>query len=119
MQAALLTDTVEDNHVIVDGVTDDGKDSGDERLVNIQVERKDTVEQGEEANHDEGGVSQGDNTTETPGPALEADGDVAEDHDEGQEYGDECAAGDIAGDGRTNLVGGDDTVGVLQRGGEV
>ena len=32
---------------------------------------------------------------------------------------DERAAGNVAGDGRTHLVGGDDTVRVLQRGGEV
>ena len=40
-----LTNTVEDNHVIVDCVSDDGQDSGDKRLVNVQVERKDSGEQ--------------------------------------------------------------------------
>ena len=58
MQALLLTDTVEDNHVIVDGITDDGQDSSDERLVHVQVEREDTVEQREEADDDECGVCQ-------------------------------------------------------------
>ena len=72
----LLTDTVEDNHVIVDGVTDDGQDGRDERLVHIQVERQDPVEQGEEADHDEGRVGEGDHAAETPGPALEPPGDV-------------------------------------------
>ena len=64
-------------------------------------------------------MSQGDHTAETPGPTLEAEGDVDEDGDEGQEHRDECAAGDVTGDGRTHLVGGNDTVGVLQRGSEI
>ena len=64
-------------------------------------------------------MGQGHNTTEAPGPALEAEGDVGEDGHEGQEHGDESAAGNVAGNGRTYLVGGDDTIGVLQGGGEV
>ncbi len=50
---------------------------------------------------------------------MEAECDVDEDGKQGQQHGDNCAAGDVTGDGRTNLVGGDDTVGVLQGGGEV
>ena len=45
MQAEVLTDTVEDNHVIVDGVTDDGQDGCNEGLVNVQVEWQDAAEQ--------------------------------------------------------------------------
>ena len=45
MQGQVLTDTVEDNHVIVDSITDDGQDSSDKGLVNIKVERKDSGKQ--------------------------------------------------------------------------
>ena len=45
MQGPVLTDTVEDNHVIVDSISDDSQDSRDERLVNVKVERQDTGEQ--------------------------------------------------------------------------
>ena len=85
MQVALLADSVEDNDVIVDGVTDDRQDSGDKRLVDIQVERKDSVEQGEEADDDDSRMGQGDDTAETPGPSPEPQGDVAEDDEEGEE----------------------------------
>ena len=45
MQSLVLTDSVEDHHVIIDSVTDDGKDRRDEGLVNVKVERKYSGEQ--------------------------------------------------------------------------
>ena len=41
IQGIVLTDTVEDDHGIVDRVTDNGQDSSDERLVNFHRERHD------------------------------------------------------------------------------
>ena len=105
METPLLTDTVEDNHVIVDSVTDDCQDSRDKRLVDIEVERKDSVEQREEADDDDSAMGEGDDTTKTPCPALESEGDVAEDYEEGEEDGDNSRPLDVAGDGRTNLIG--------------
>ena len=58
MQEPVLADTVEDNHVVVDGVTDDRQDSRDEGLVDIEVERQYARKQGEEADHDDCGMSQ-------------------------------------------------------------
>ena len=113
MQAEVLTDTVEDNHVIVDGVSDDGKDSRDERLVDVEVERQDTREQGEEADDDDGGMRKGYHTTEAPGPAPESPCDVGEDDEEGEDNGDDCGTLDVAGDRSSDLVGRDDTVGIV------
>ena len=115
MQCPVFTDTVEDNHVIVDGVTDDGQDGRNEGLVDVEVEREDTREQREETDDDDCGVGKGDDTAETPGPALETERDVGENTEKGEEYGDDGAALDVAGDGRTDFVGGDDTVRVVQR----
>ena len=42
MKFLIFTDTVEDNHCIVDCITDDGKDRSDECLVDIKAEWKDT-----------------------------------------------------------------------------
>ena len=53
VQGPVFTDTVEDNDVIVDCVTDDGQDSRDEGLVDVEVEREDTREQREEADDDD------------------------------------------------------------------
>ena len=119
MEREVLTDTVEDHHVVVDGVTDDRQDSGDEGLVHVQVERQDAAEQGEEADDDDRGVCQGHDAAETPVPALEAHRDVGEDDQKGEDDGDDGVALDVVGDRGAHLVGGDDTVGVLQRGGEV
>ena len=109
-----LTDSVEDNHVVVDGVTDDGQDGRDERLVNVEVERKDAGEDGEEADDDDGRVGQGNDSSKSPGPTLEPDGDVGEDHEQGQDDCDDGVAPDVARDGRADLVGRNDTVGVLE-----
>ena len=38
IEAQVLADTVEDDHRIVDGIADDRKDRGDERLVDLEVE---------------------------------------------------------------------------------
>ena len=43
MEFLVLTDTVEDNHCIVDSVTDDSKDSRDECLVDIKADFKKNV----------------------------------------------------------------------------
>ena len=45
METFVLTDTVEDNHVVVDCITDDCKYRGDERLVYVKAERKDSREE--------------------------------------------------------------------------
>ena len=87
IQAAVLTDPVEDDHAVVDGVTDDGQHGGNEGLVYIQGKRQDTGEQGEEADCHDGVVGCGDYSSETPCPALEADGDVGEDREQGDGYG--------------------------------
>ena len=42
MKLLVLTDTVEDNHCIVDSVTDDSQDRSDECLVDIKAEWKDS-----------------------------------------------------------------------------
>ena len=54
----------------------------------------------------------------TPRPVLEPEGDVAEDHDQGENHGDDGVAPHFAGDGGVHTVAGDDTVRVLKRGGE-
>lgn len=56
MHEPVLADSVEDDHVVVDCITDDGQDSSDERLVDIEVERKDSGEEREETDDDEGCV---------------------------------------------------------------
>ena len=56
MEGLVLTDSVEDDHVVVDRITDDGKDGGNEGLVNVEVERKDSGEQGEETDDDDSRV---------------------------------------------------------------
>ena len=119
VQALHFADTVEDDHVVVDCVTDDRKDRRDERLVDVEVERQDAREQGEEADDDDRGMGEGDHAAETPGPALETERDVGEDDDEGDDDGDDSVALHVVRDGRTHLVGGNDAVRVVERGGEL
>ena len=45
VEAEVLTDTVEYHHLIVDRVTDNGKDSADERLVDLERERNDVPQE--------------------------------------------------------------------------
>ena len=104
MQAEVLTDTVEDNHVIVDGVTDDGQYRSDEGLVDVKVERQDSREEGEEADNDDGSVCQLNHAAETPGPATETEGDVSEDYEQREENREYGGSLDVARDGCTHLV---------------
>ena len=64
-------------------------------------------------------MGEGNHAAETPVPSAEAHCDVSEDDDEGKDDGDDGVAPDVACDGSAHLVGGDDTVGVLQGLGEV
>ena len=68
----------------VDGVTNDRQDHRDERLVNIEVERQNSREQGEEADHDDGSVGKWDNSTKAPCPTIEPRRDVGEGHEQGE-----------------------------------
>ena len=56
LQAEVLTNTVENHHVIVDGITDNGKDCRNERLIHIKIEWEDSAEQREESDDDDGCV---------------------------------------------------------------
>jgi len=67
----VLTNTVENNHSGVNGVTNNRQDGCNERLVDIQVEGEDTVEQGKNTNYQKGIVNQGSDTTQTETPVLE------------------------------------------------
>ena len=79
----------------------------------------DTGEQGEEADCNDGVMGCGDNSSETPCPSFEADGDVGEDREQGDGYGYQGVALHIVCDGRTYLVGLDDTVRILEGGDEL
>ena len=64
-------------------------------------------------------MGQGDDTAETPGPALEPDSDVGEDHEQGDDDGDDSIALHVVRDGRADLIGRNDTVRVVEGGGEL
>ena len=115
MVGLVFADTVEDDHVIVDCVTDDGKDCGYESLVHVEGERKYSAEEREESDHDYCSVGKGSHATQTPSPVLEPDCDVGEDYEEGDDYGYDSVAFHIVRNGRTHLVGTYDTVRIVHR----
>ena len=57
MICPVFTDTVEDDHVVVDCISDDCQNCGDECLVNVESEWKDAAEEREESNHDDCSMS--------------------------------------------------------------
>ena len=63
-------------------------------------------------------MGEGDHAAETPGPAAEPQGDVAEDHEQGEEDGDDGGTLDVVRDRGAHLVGTDDTVRVVEGRGE-
>lgn len=80
-----LAYTVEDNHLIVDRVTDSGQDGTDEGLVNFERERQDAPEDRVGTEDDDGIAGQGGYRTDTVGNVAEAEQDVETDGDEGQD----------------------------------
>ena len=64
-------------------------------------------------------MHQGCHAANTPGPVGEPDGDVGEDCNQRQDNGDNGIALHLACDGSIHAVGRNDTVGVVQRGGEL
>ncbi len=64
-------------------------------------------------------MGEGNDATQTPGPAFEPEGDVTEDNQQGQEHGDDGIAFHVVCNGRTHLVRGNDTVRVVQGGTEL
>ena len=78
----VLPDTVKYDDGIVHRVTDDRKDRRNERLVHIKVERKESVQQCENRNYEEGIVCQSYDRTDRVLPVTESDQDVGKDRDE-------------------------------------
>ena len=116
MQRLVLTDSVENHHGIVDGITDDGQHSRDECLVYIQAERQDSGEDREESHHDDGSMGQAECTAQTPCPFLEPDGDVYEDDEKCDDHGYDGVAFHVIRYGCVHLVRTDDTVRVFRSG---
>ena len=115
IQSHILPDTVEHHHLVVDGVTDDGQDSRNERLVHLHAEGQDAVEQGKDTDGQECIVGEGDDAAGTPLPSAEADDDIDTDGEKADEYRDERVTGNVARHARAHHVGGDDTVGIGRR----
>ena len=95
----ILTDPVEDHDGVVDGVTDDGQGSGDERGVHLD----EAAEDDHEGQHHEHVVQQAEHSGKT-GVEVKPDGDVDQHQHGGQQHGydgvlDQRGAGD-----RTNVV---------------
>ena len=65
METDVFTDTVEDDHGIVDGVTDNGQDGCDKRLVDFQSKRQYAPEEWVKRECNKGIVSQRNQTAQT------------------------------------------------------
>ena len=108
MQTQFLADTVEYNHLIVDRVTDSGKDSTDEGLVNLHAEGQETPKQSI-CTQDEYYVNnQGGDRTDRESNIAETYQDVDEDGDNGQDHTPDSTVSNILGDRGSNLLAADD-----------
>ena len=104
IHAQIFADTVEDHHGIVDGVTDDRKDRGDEGLIDFEVEGHEAIEHREETDDEQGVDRKGDRGARSPLPALEAEGDVETDGDKSENYRPHGRSLDIICDTRTYFL---------------
>ena len=76
----VFTDTVEYNHRVVDRITHYGQDGCNKGLVDLQRERQESGQQGEQTQYDNGIVSQSEDGTGTILPFAEPYHNVNEDH---------------------------------------
>ena len=103
IESVVLTNTVEDDHGIVDRVTDNGQDSCDECLIKLHGERHDLPPDSIQTKDDHGIVSQSGQCTNRVSEVTESEQDVKEDHYESCQ---DCPNGtglDIVCNRRTNL----------------
>ena len=108
VQAEVLTDTVEHHHLIVDRVTDHRQHGTDERLVDLERERHDVLQEREQTDDGQGVEHQSGGRTNREGDVAEAQQDVEEDGDQGDEHADEGSVSDVLSNRRTHLRRADD-----------
>ena len=109
IEFVVLAYTVEDNHGIVDRITDNGQDSRDERLVNLHGERHDLPEDSVQTEHDNGIVRKSCQGSYRVCEVTEPQEDIEEDHNECSEDCPDSTGGDIIGDSRTYFLALHDT----------
>ena len=104
-----LTDTVEDYHLVVDGVTDSCQDCSDKRLVNFQGEGNDTPQQWVSTDNHDRITGQRYNRAHTICNVAETDQDVQTDGKQSQYDRIDCRRFDVFCDARTYFLWTDDT----------
>lgn len=108
IEFAVFADTVEDNNGGVDRVTDDGQHCGDERLVDIEVEREESPEEREHTDNQDSIVGKSGDATHTETPAAETEADIDKDDKEATDDSEDRRAFDVVGDSGSDLFGLDD-----------
>lgn len=103
-ECSILAHAVEYNHGVVDLVTDYRQDGGDEGLVDFHCEGKHAVEDRVEADDDECREGHSGEGAEGEGHVAEADENVEEHRDEGDDYGDVGVRAHVVGDGGADLL---------------
>ena len=95
MQFEILADTVEDNHLVVDGITNHGEDSTDKRLVDFERERHEIVEQRIETDDCYGINSERYDRAYRERHVAESEQDVEEDSYESDKHRDDSSVCDV------------------------
>ena len=108
MQLHVFTDTVENNHLVIDGITYHCQDCTNEGLVDFERPRRPSPHDGIKTNHADGVACQRNDGTNGEADVAEADEDIDEDADECNEYAEESTISNVFGNRRTYLGRTDD-----------